>query len=740
METIHSRCIVAALLSFAVLAPPAAFGEQAARAAEEPQPVKRVRALRVPPNTITLDGRLTEGAWAKALPAGDFVQQQPAEGDPTTHPSEVRFLYDDAHLYIGARLVEDERHRLVVNELRRDFANPRDGDLYIVILDTFNDKLNAYNFQTNPGCALRDSQSYDDGRTINANWDGVWFCRSSVEDDAWSVEMAIPFKQLRFPNSDEQLWGLQIFRLIRHSNEQTVWSPTPRQFNQFKMSYAGLLEGIRAVRPGRNVRVKPFLVGQAQHADGAAPRDADGGFDVKVGLGTNLVLDGTYRTDFSHVEADAQQVNFTRFNLLFPEKREFFLENEGAFHIGPPPSGSSTVSPFFSRTIGLSPTGSPVPIIGGVRLTGKVGRSSVALLNIHTGDEGAVPGANFGVAKYGREFGTNSSFALFYLGKEQRNGSNRIGGADLRWYPTRRSSIDAMFMRSGKLGVQGNAWRAGAQYDSGRTQYVASFTSLSPHFNDDLGFIPRAGVDVVSASMMRRLRPNALAPGVREIRPQLSYTRHARSAADDSSGRPHGLESETITPAVTTEFADASTLALTVLQDTEVPTTPFRPQGIPAGRSIAPGSYRFRAVGLTYAGSNARRLSFAGGFRAGEFYDGTRDGVTVGGRVRLNEQLASTVSMSRDAVTLPEGISYQTTLASLRIDASLSTRIFLNAFVQYNSVTGHVSSNVRFQFIHHPLSDLYVVLNDSRIVDSLNAAAAPPSRAVSVKVTHLFSF
>src|SRR4029079_5273959 len=167
-------------------------------------------------------------------------------------------------LYVGATLHEDETDRLVTNELKRDFSTPRDGDLYIVLLDTFLDRLNAYNFQTNPGCALRDTQSYDDGRTNNANWDGVWFCRSSIDGTTWNVEEAIRFKQRRFPTEDEQLWGLQIFRLIRHSNEQTIWNPVPRQYNQFKTSYEGQLEGIRGVRPGRNIRVKPFVRGETR--------------------------------------------------------------------------------------------------------------------------------------------------------------------------------------------------------------------------------------------------------------------------------------------------------------------------------------------------------------------------------------------------------------------------------------------------------------------------------------------
>ena len=340
-----------------------------------------------------------EAEWQSATPATDFVQQQPREGAPATHRSEVRFLYDDDNLYVGGRFTEDEIDRLVVNELKRDFI-ARDGDLVVLNLDTFKDKLNAYNFQTNPACALRDSQSYDEGRNINANWDGVWTCRSTVEADGFVIEQAIPFKQLRFPRQAEQEWGLNIFRLIRHSNEQTIWTGVPRQFNQFKMSYAGVLDGISDVKPGRNIRVKPFVIGNLSRRNNGNDASADGGLDVKIGLGTNLVLDATWRTDFSQVEVDTQQVNLTRFSLFFPESREFFLENQGNFQIGGFTNTSNNLIPFFSRTIGLSDTGTPIPIVGGVRLTGRVGRTTVGVLNMQTEEETrvgrpALPAANF---------------------------------------------------------------------------------------------------------------------------------------------------------------------------------------------------------------------------------------------------------------------------------------------------------------------------------------------------------
>ena len=708
---------------------------------------KRAQATRVANGRITLDGRLDESDWAAAPAADRFWQQQPREGAGPSegHQSAVRFLYDDEYLYIGATFEEAEPGRLVVNELKRDF-NARDGDLYVVVLDTFLDKLNAYAFQTNPACAIRDTQSYDDGRTINANWDGVWFCRSTVQGTTWYVEQAVPFKQLRFPRKDEQTWGLQIYRLVRHSNEQLMWNPTPRQFNQFKTSYAGILDGIRGVQPGRNIRIKPFVTGLAQSLGGRRNSDADGGLDMKVGLGTNLVLDGTWRTDFSQVEADTQQVNLTRFSLFFPEKREFFLENQGAFQIGPPASSASNLVPFFSRTIGLGDTGTPVPIVGGLRLTGKVGRNSVALLNMQTEEEvrGAttLPSANYSVFRYGREFLRNSSAGLFYLGKARGGVDNQLVGADLRFYPTRQWNIDAMVMHSERTGTGGgDAWRGGVQYDAGLTQYTVNYTSLGRTFKDELGFVPREGVDILNAGLLQRLRPKRLEGRSRELGPQVNLARYTRGATNPQTGGRIGVETQTLTPQATVEFSNASTADVTVVRDEELLIAPFRPQGIPAGRAIAPGRYTFTATTLTYTGSNSQRLAPTGAFRTGQYYDGTRTGFTAGARLRVSAKFATTLSVSQDQITLPNGVSFDTTLSSLRVDTSFSTRMFLNAFVQYNSVTKQVSSNVRYDLIHHPLSDVYLVYNDAHFVDITRPTAAQqPSRALILKVTHLLSF
>ena len=325
----------------------------------------------------------------------------------------------------------------------------------------------------------------------------------------------------------------------------------------------------------------------------------------------------------------------------------------------------------------------------------------------------------------------------FFLGV-----SNQVFGADLRYYPTRQWNIDGLFMHSLKTTVgNGDTWRAGAQYDSGRQQLTANVTSIGESFRDDLGFVPRQGVLISSASVLQRLRPEALAPRVREIRPSLAAARYTRDATAVVTGKPIGVETAQLVPDVTVELSDASTVSLSVAFNEEFLSVPFRPQGIPAGRSIAAGRYQFWNQVLSYEANNAKRLAPSLSVRNGDYYDGTRRGVTVGGRYRLNEKFAATASLSRDDIALPGGVAFDTTLATVRLDTSFSTRMFLNAFVQYNSVTKQVASNIRYDFIHRPLSDLFLVYNDARFVNlDRPTAAQVPTRALVLKYTHLLSF
>jgi len=685
-----------------------------ASAAQSDTPVadrsRRVEAVRIE-QPIHLDGALDEAEWRLAEPAADFLQQQPDEGKPATHRSEVRFLYDATTLYIGAMLYDEQPDKLIVNELKRDFPG-RDGDMFGIVLDTFRDRRSAYGFLTNPGGAQRESQAYDNGRRNDASWDGIWYVRTAILENGWTVEAAIPFKTLRFPQAEAQEWGLNLVRIIRRLNEDTTWSFVPRQFTHYNVAYAGVLSGIRFVQPGRNLRLKPFATAQAGRGL-ASERDwdADGGADLKWGITSSLVLDATYRTDFSQVEADEQQINLTRFSLFFPEKREFFLESPASFQIGladRDQRGRRDLIPFFSRRIGLSSTGQPIPVFGGLRLTGRAGRNGVGLLNMQTEAIDGRPGDNFTAVRLSRELSPWAAVGGFYFGRESEASHNRVGGLDLRLSPTRTLEIEAfaltsMTSQASSDGVRDVAGRAGLRLDANRHRARLGYFHVGDRFQNDLGFVQRRGVGAIFSEYTRVFRPLVTYRRVRE---------YSVGGALEVVGDDRYTEVLTRIGRVTggIEFADGGQLSASYSGSFERLTAPF---AIRRDVVIPPGDYRFADVSLEFESDKSKAVSGAADLSTGGFWTGSR--TSVGGSVRLrwSAHLATTAGFTRASVRLPEG-SFVTGVAALRVDASITTRMFVNAFVQYNGDTRTWFSNVRFNFIHRPLSDIYVVWNVTR--------------------------
>ena len=713
----------------AVLACPSSASAQIDYAAI--RATKVVEAIQIE-ESIVLDGRLDEAAWARAPIAHDFYQQEPSEGALATEPSEVRFVYDADAIYVGGTFHDTDPRGGVINELKRDFS-PRDGDTVSVIFDPFLD-LNAWSFQVNPAGALRDVQMYDDSRQVNANWDTVWWVKTAKFDGGWTMEMKIPFKSLRFPETDEQVWGVNVFRLIRRRNEVTYWSPQPRQYGPHKPSYAGRLTGLRGVRPGRNLYVKPFYTGTASNL--ALPtinqrRDADGGLDVKYGVTPASVLDVTFRTDFSQVEVDEQQINLTRFSLFFPEKREFFLENQGAFRIGDlDSSGQSSAArrdllPFFSRRIGLSAEGQPVPIWGGVRLTGREGAYSLGLLNIQTGAFGGRSGENVTATRIARNYGA-SSIGGFYLGREGSGttGFNRVGGGEV--HVNFRQGIDFNGFAMGSAssgGLTGTAGRAAFNLSESGYSVQASYTNISPRFRDDLGFFPRGDIGLTTWDAARIVRPKGRGEWLR------SYSFGTSGEVFENSGH-DGLLSRHLRANAEQNLRDGTTFETNLDWNYELLTAPFE---VSRDVFIPPGEYRFRQLTHAFSSNKSSRLSGTFGYTGGEFYSGDIRGLSGGFRLRVDEHLAASANYSKNDVTLPQ-TRFTTDLARFRVDFSFSTTMFLNAFVQYNSATRTWLTNVRYRLVYRPLSDLYLVFNNT------NAAGRPDQRTIAIKHTILLSF
>ena len=373
---------------------------------------KVVTAIRID-EEISLDGHLDEAAWDIAIPATDFAQQFPRPGEPSRNRTEARFLYDDDNLYVGAILYNVNPDNIVINELTEDF-NQGQSDAIGVVLDTLGDQRSGFVFFVNPAGARKDGQIANDGQSDNFDWDGVWDVGVSQNGEGWIAEFRIPFKTLRFSNSPSQEWGLQMDRRVSDQREDSHWSPLPVRYRATRVSMAGTLRGLEGIRQGRNLKVKPFAVaGFTQTRAGGDPlgdwntgQNYDGGLDLKYGITQSLTLDATYRTDFAQVEVDQQQVNLTRFNLFFPEKREFFLENAGTFNFGP--RRERDLIPFFSRRIGLSDQGTPIPIVGGARVTGQIGRYDVGVLTMKTESTATTPSNTYTVGRVKQNLLTNS--------------------------------------------------------------------------------------------------------------------------------------------------------------------------------------------------------------------------------------------------------------------------------------------------------------------------------------------
>jgi hypothetical protein len=379
----------------------------------------------------------------------------------------VRIVYTADTLYFGVICYTEDAGTIIAADSRRD-SDLTETDSFQIVLDTYLDRQNGFVFGTNPAGVEYDGQVTSEGQGsgrfgggggrpgnnrqqggsgggFNLNWDGAWQVVTSVTDIGWTAEIAIPFRTLRYPLNDVQDWGINFQRNIRAQNEQAYWSPLPRQYNINRISLAGVLQGIE-VPPQRNLQLTPYLLGQSltRTEDQRTIRTGDFGADLKYSVTPSMTLDLTYNTDFAQVEVDDQQVNLDRFNLFFPEKRPFFLENAGIFSVGRP----GQVDIFFSRRIGLSADGAQVPILGGGRLSGKVGsNTNVGFLNMQTAAVGSTgtPRQNFTVGRVRQDLANRSSVGAMFV--------NRQANGELAGTAVAGDDYNRTFAVDGRLGI-----------------------------------------------------------------------------------------------------------------------------------------------------------------------------------------------------------------------------------------------------------------------------------------------
>ncbi len=713
-----------------------------------------VRAIRLD-EPLVVDGRLDESIYSDFRPFGDFVQVTPTAGAPSSERTDVWIGFDDTHIYVTCRCWDSAPPSAwVSNELRRDATGVRNNEHFGVMLDTFYDRRSGVMFYANPLGARSDYSVVDEG-TTNRDWNPVWDVAGGVFDDGWILEMAIPFKSLRYNAGPDRMWGIQIRRSIRHKNEWTYLNPVPafmagpQALN--RVSAAGTVVGLDLPPAGSNIELKPYAIGGLTTDRVSTPpvsNDATGdvGLDFKYGLTSNLTADVTLNTDFAQVEVDEQQVNLTRFSLFFPEKRDFFLEGRGVFEFGQGGSGGfrpgrggrfgrgggDTPTLFYSRRIGLD-RGAVIPIRAGGRVTGKVGPFSVGAINIQAGaDDGAdVRATNYTVLRLKRDVLERSSIGALFTNRSvaiSGDGTSRTYGLDGSFAFFESLEMGAYWARTESPELQGDdeSWQAALSYEGDKYGATVSYLEVGESFNPEVGFLRRSDFAKSSGSLRFSPRPVSL-ESVRKLTWEVGVDHFA-------DGR-SALESRRQSARFEIEMENSDQISVERVHEFERIDEAF---AISSDLDIMPGRYSFESQRLTYQSGPQRPISANLSYQWGDFYDGSIRALTVNeGRIVVSNHLSLEPGVSVNWLDLPRGESTQAVFL-LRADYAFTPRMFVSSLFQYNEAEGTLSSNLRFRWEYAPGSELFLVWTDER--DTGPRGSGLRTRGLVIKATRLLRY
>ncbi|MGE0446964.1 MAG: DUF5916 domain-containing protein [Vicinamibacterales bacterium] len=701
-----------------------------------------VRAIRLM-SPLRVDGNLDEELYRTISPISDFIQNEPSYNAPATERTEVWLSFDDDNIYISMRAAESQPGRMIVNEMRRDSFSLFQNENFQFVFDTFYDRRNAVSFQFNPLGGRMDGQVANES-SFNADWNPVWSLQVRRQADGWTAEAAIPFKSLRYNAGSNQVWGFQARRINRWKNETSYLTSLPAgtgSAGHNRVSQYATLVGLEVPSGGRVLDVKPYLISDISTDLASTPQrrndpGGDFGFDVKYSLTQNLTADFTYNTDFAQVEADEQQVNLTRFSLFFPEKREFFLENQGIFQFGGANTNNNSETPimFYSRRIGLD-RGQAVPLDAGGRVSGRVGAYTVGLMNIQTGDEEdfGIPSTNFTAARIRRDVLRRSTIGALYTRRSvalSGLGDAELFGVDGAFNFFENLSVNTFWARTATPGTgdDDTSYRAQINYNGDRYGYQAEQMGIGRDFDPQVGFMRRQDTHKSRAQLRFSPRPRNRFRAVRKFTYQTSIEYFT-----DSDDR---FESRERRAEFTAEFQSSEQIELNLVEFRERLVQPF---DIADGVVIPAGDYHYAYLEASFRVGQQRRASGTFGLEAGTFYGGTRTTVRFNSaRIKVTPQLAFEPSVSLNLVDLPVG-DFTAKVISTRTTYTLTPLMFVSGLVQYNSSNHSFGSNVRLRWEYQPGSELFVVYNDGR--DTLRPGFPElQNRSFVVKINRLFRF
>ncbi|HEU4689328.1 MAG TPA: DUF5916 domain-containing protein [Vicinamibacterales bacterium] len=697
-----------------------------------------VRAIRLSA-PLRLDGQLDEAVYSEVPSISDFYQQEPVEGVVATEKTEAWILFDEDAFYVTFRCWESRPDALVANEMRRDSNNIFQNDHIAFLVDTFYDRRNGLEFAVNPIGGRWDGQITNE-RQPNADWNPIWDVAVGRFDQGWTVELAIPFKSLRYRPGSAQIWGFNARRVNRLKNEISFLTRAPRALGQralFQASLAATVVGLEAPQGSRNLEIKPYVVSALTSDVMASPPIANDvsneiGVDVKYGLTQNLTADFTYNTDFAQVEADEQQVNLTRFSLFFPEKREFFLENRGLFGFGGVDTGSGGDTPilFYSRRIGFD-RGRQVPIDAGGRVTGRVGRYSLGMLNIGSSEQGPTPATNFSVMRVKRDILRRSSVGLIFTGRNNIEGgtaSNQAYGVDGTFAFFANLTINTYWAQTKTDDYPGNdtSYRAQLDYAGDRYGVLLERLVVGDSFRPDVGYVRRGDIRLSQAQFRFSPRPRSN----RVVR-KFGWSGHM-AYTENGVGR---VETRDLRGEFAIEFQNSDTFSTSYGDAYEFLPVPANIVGI----TIPVGGYDYATTRVGYNFGRQRPISGNVLVEHGGFYSGTKTTLSISqGRVNVTPQLSLEPTYLGNWVDVVEGKS-TTHLIGSRLTYTVTPEMFVSALVQYNTGIDAVSANVRLRWEYRPGSELFLVLNEQR--DTLSPRFPDlVNRSFIVKVNRLVRF
>jgi Domain of unknown function (DUF5916) len=709
---------------------------------------------------LRLDGRLDESVYTEYQPFGGFLQVAPQYNALSTEKTDVWVMYDAENIYVAARLWDSlPPEKWIANELRRDTNQLRQNDHFGVMFDTFYDRRSGFMFYTNPLGALADYSVIDEGAP-NTDWNPVWESRTGRFDGGWTVEMAIPFKSLRYRSGDNQMWGIQMRRSIRHKNEWTYLTPVPQNLAGpqalNRVSAAGTLIGLDLPTASKNIEIKPYAIARVESDRLRTPPlsndfDPDVGGDVKVGVTANLTADFTVNTDFAQVEIDEQQVNLTRFNLFFPEKRDFFLEGRGIFDFGRGGAGSGggnfaaaatsdTPYLFYSRRIGLN--GSRVtPLDAGARLTGKAGAFGIGLMNIQAGDvpalatQLALPSTNFTVIRIKRDILRRSAIGAMFTSRSESivvpGSTNQGYGVDGSFAFYQNVTAGAYYARTAtdQRESDDSSYQGKVEWAPDRYGARAEFLNVGRNFNPEVGFVRRTDFKKALATLRFSPRPRNRFKAVRKFTYEATLEYFENGAGQMESRQQQGR--------FNTELNNSDQFFFEVNDNFELLIDPFL---VSRGVVIPPGSYDFTDFVTGYNFGQQRRLSGNVSVQHGGFYDGAITSLNVSGaRVAVLKQFSVEPRVTINDVDLPAG-RFTNKIYGTRADYGFSPRMFASALLQYSSSDRTFSSNLRFRWEYRPGSEFFLVWTDEHDTLQLRPGTRLRNRAFVVKATRLWRF